>query len=437
MTGRAAVPAEAVARWLSETPDRVILRNPDFASHIAAGGDLDALVGDLHAASRSAVTLLGPPLGVSKWSYVSGHLWQWGAIDMLSSLEWHGAEFMPSSTVFVHAIEGPGGLRQAHPAHEALICWLSKLLWGGFVKDAYRPLIIRAAVEYRAQMVTALQWAVGSRWAARMMREVDNGAPENTVKWVRPLRRAVWLRAFARAPVGTVGAWVRHWMAWIRVNTDPPLPWVAFLGLDGAGKSTVIAALLDRLQTDYWMRGVNVGHWSPGVLRRTGNGSSGPVIDPHGKPPRGAVVSMLKVGYLVADWWLGYWGSLVRRRRDWCPLLFDRYFTDMLVDRKRYRYGGPQWLASLASRLIPKPDLIVYLDLTAEEAHLRKPEIPVEEGRRLRDAYLSLVDKDSRVVSVDAARPLDRVLEDVEREIVGLCVRRTRRRMPWLGDEEY
>jgi thymidylate kinase len=140
-------------------------------------------------------------------------------------------------------------------------------------------------------------------------------------------------------------------------------------------------------------------------------------------------VSFLKLGFVAADWTFGYWLELAHRRAKGQLLLFDRHYIDLLADPKRYRYGGPMWLAWLLGRLIPRPDLFVFLDLPAELAHARKPEVPLDEARRLRDRYLALARSLSNARVVDASRPLDEVVAEVERLVLDHMAARTRRRL--------
>ncbi len=56
-------------------------------------------------------------------------------------------------------------------------------------------------------------------------------------------------------------------------------------------------------------------------------------------------------------------------------MLNDRHFLDILVDQRRYRYGGPLWLLRLIRRLIPKPDLVNLLDAPPKVLQARKQEL--------------------------------------------------------------
>jgi thymidylate kinase len=94
-------------------------------------------------------------------------------------------------------------------------------------------------------------------------------------------------------------------------------------------------------------------------------------------------------------------------------VVHDRHLIDALVDPRRYRYGGPQWLLRLIWRLTPKSDLVILLDAPPEVLQARKQEVPFAETARQRDAYLALVKPMSNGHVVDANRPLEQVVAEV------------------------
>ncbi len=184
---------------------------------------------------------------------------------------------------------------------------------------------------------------------------------------------------------------------------------VAFLGCDGSGKSAVITGVTERLTAG----GVRVtrGHWRPQALDGAGE-SAAAADDPHGQAPRGVAGSILKLGWLWLNWWIGWWRHLRRASRDGV-VLFDRYHADLLVDPRRYRYGGPMSLARLVCGTMPQPDVVVFLDADPEILLSRKQEVPREALASAREAYLGLAREQSRVRVVDASRPLKTVIDDV------------------------
>lgn len=159
----------------------------------------------------------------------------------------------------------------------------------------------------------------------------------------------------------------------------------------------------------------------------------GPVVEPHDKPERGTLSSLAKLGFLVLEWIFGFWQYVLRPRAKGQLVIFDRHYVDLLVDPRRYRYGAPLWAARLIGTLIPKPDLFILLDLPAEVARSRKPEVSLDEARRLRKRYLDLPRILPNAHVVNAARPLDEVVAEVEEIILTAQQKRTTARMCKAG----
>jgi len=137
------------------------------------------------------------------------------------------------------------------------------------------------------------------------------------------------------------------------------------------------------------------------------------VADPHGKPPRSALTSLAK----IILWLFEEWFANCFQDKKKTLLICDRYYHDILVDPKRYRYGGPVSAAKLIGRLMPQPNLWVLLDAPAEVLQTRKQEVSREETSRQRNAYLAFVKAQKYYVIVDAAQSLDKVIKKVEHAV--------------------
>jgi thymidylate kinase len=168
---------------------------------------------------------------------------------------------------------------------------------------------------------------------------------------------------------------------------------VVFLGVDGAGKSTVAERTADKLREDgstrvvvYWAR------WQPKLIRWLRRVISFVVRAPAyvGGNDEPVQVSRLKAGVFsrwrwigrvymslaLADYWLQHARRLRRLLREADFLLLDRYWYDLIVDAVGNDPDAPQHLGDLLRRSwrrwFPRPDLIILLDVDPAVASTRK-----------------------------------------------------------------
>lgn len=178
--------------------------------------------------------------------------------------------------------------------------------------------------------------------------------------------------------------------------------YVLVAGPDGAGKSTVVDALVAHAAES----GVTVHrvHHRPGLLAGR-SPERGPVTDPHAEAPRGALGSALKLGLVFLDHLLG--GNMQwRRKRREGLLLVERGWYDQVVDPRRYRLASTAipWVRRLG-RALPRPDVVLLLAGDPSALHARKPEIGAPEVRRQLQLWRDVAPlAGKRVVEVDTVR---------------------------------
>ncbi len=180
---------------------------------------------------------------------------------------------------------------------------------------------------------------------------------------------------------------------------------VAVLGPDGAGKSSIINAVRAGLapvfpRTACW-------GFAPSLSRLLGRKPSS-TATPHALPPRSLTVSLIRVAYWSCYYALSQIVLTWQKMRS-VLVMYDRHFVDILIDSRRYRYGGPIWLVELLSRCIRSPDLTLLLDAPAEVLQQRKQEVPFEVTAQQRQAYLSLIKTVENGIIIDCSRPLEQV----------------------------
>jgi thymidylate kinase len=89
-------------------------------------------------------------------------------------------------------------------------------------------------------------------------------------------------------------------------------------------------------------------------------------------------------------------------------VIFDRFYHDLLIDPKRYRFAGPLWLVRAVSRIVPPRDLFfVVLDADEQTILSRKQQLPPEEIRRQRRAYREFAAQTPASVVVSTENPIE------------------------------
>jgi thymidylate kinase len=269
-------------------------------------------------------------------------------------------------------------------------------------------------------------WGVGS--AALILDAASSGDWGPVRRMLGPLGAEARRHALVRHPWRALGNWSRRTGRRARLACRPEGGLdIIFLGVDGAGKSSVI-----RIVHEQWAGAfARTADYSfpPRVLGRLLRRPQGPPGPPHAEPPRSFLASVTRaVGYWFVYSTLGYYVTVHPAVARSTLVLHDRHLVDALVDPLRYRYTGPLRLLRLIWRLVPKPDLVILLDADPEVLEARKRELPLDEMVRQRAAYVSLVRTMTYGHIVDAGRPLKLVVDDVNDIILRLLDARIARR---------
>ena len=204
---------------------------------------------------------------------------------------------------------------------------------------------------------------------------------------------------------------------------------VALIGPDGCGKSTVADGVIAQLEQRFGPAEARRFHLRPGLIpplarlvrpwRWFEAPSDCPVTDPHGSAPSSALPSLGRLLYYAGDYVAGYPVRVFPHARLRSGLvLFERYYYDFVVDPRRARIGLPTTVMRSLMPLIPRPDVTILLSAPAEVIHARKQELPIGEIARQVREYRALVDGLRGGHHVDVSRPVDQVVREVCRLVL-------------------
>jgi thymidylate kinase len=252
------------------------------------------------------------------------------------------------------------------------------------------------------------------------IRVVEACANGNLNPLLAQMKNETWKTSFVRNPfrlmVDVISDVVRRMQRW----SQPTGLLMVVMGPDGAGKSTLIEHLVQSVGPAFQHH--RIFHWRPMLLWR--RKSKCDTSRPHAQRPHSSSWSIARLFAHLLDYWLGYWFVIRPLLARSGLVVFDRYFDDVLIDPKRYRYGGPLWLARILRPLIPKPDLVLILDAPEKVLLSRKQEVAPEELRRQRLLYSRSVKGAPVTRIISAAGSVSHVVAEAATAVIEQLSRR-------------
>jgi thymidylate kinase len=400
---------------------------PDFER--GGDSDWDLAVPDADAAQAAMEQSFGPPVASVRRSYVVMNHYRWGGVDFVPCFQVRGITYLEMARFRNGISRAEDGLPRPRLAHEAFLAWMTGVLAGGLFKERYLPLLARAVRDDGGEFKECLVEAFGTRRGDALWRMAVAGNAADACRDQLALQRAAFLTQWSRDALRLLAGIRQFVTTEMKRHARPPMPVIAFLGPDGSGKTTVIKGVEAAVRSIRLKP--HLMHWRPHqVAGNPGDGT--PVTDPHASPPRGVAASTAKLGMLAVDWWVAWLGPFLHLRSKVGVILCDRYFADLLVDPRRYRYGAPRSWARRAFRWFPAPDRVVFLLADAPTILARKKEVAADELERQLAAYRELASHlGDRAVVLDAARPSQEVIDLAAQVVIDEISRRSAMRRNW------
>lgn len=197
---------------------------------------------------------------------------------------------------------------------------------------------------------------------------------------------------------------------------------IAILGPDGSGKTTIINILQEKLKN--FFPNIIYRHLRPNFMKSIKN--STPVEAPHASKKRGRFFSNMKLFYFFIDYWISFLILKIRNNHTSTLVIYDRYFHDIWVDPKRYRFSGSFKLFWFLEKLLPKPDVFLVLYAEPKILYSRKQEVPLIEISRQVQQYKQLTSCIEQAYLVNTAESID----DSVRQIMKLLGQATKIEKP-------
>jgi thymidylate kinase len=354
-------------------------------------------------------------------------------IDVGWDIRWKGISLIPPGLLDHHRLWRKV-FYTLQPGPEAAISLIKDLIYHGAVKEKYKPGIMEMIRMDRDGFLKTLTPTFGLPLVKELAELSIQGNWSRIDSLTSQFRRQAVFRALRHRPLAQLGRWAGFlWWNLLKFFRPSGL-FVVLMGPDGSGKSTVAEGLQAALKPLFPSSRYFHGHF--GILPRlrdlgrllglkppqddAGDRSVPEYSPENGSARFGRLRSLAYLIYYAVDYLLGYPLILYGKGRGEL-IIFDRYYYDYVTIG---RMSLPGWLLELVRRLIPNPDVVVYLKNDPEVLLSRKLELSREQLTRQSFACSQLISRLRQGQVVETTGSATETIAEVRQIIIRAMVKK-------------
>lgn len=299
------------------------------------------------------------------------------------------------------------------------------------VKDKYKDLIFESYD--KQEFKELLNIALGSKYASELIAKIKNKRWKQIEDSATKLRFRCISRFISNISINSIMLAVRSLLLLAKKYIFPKGIFVAFIGIDGCGKTTICEKTTEALEKAFIKKKPIIFYWRPMLLPPIRNLLKKIFFNKFSSISNEQklngfystyLVSFIKFIYYCTDYILGlfkYYPFIAKGGF----ICFDRYYYDFFVYPERFGLKLPRWIVSVMKYLVVKPNLIFYLSAPASIIVARKNEVSLKEIERRDLEYKKICQTIGNVHKIDTSLPIRNVIKSISLIILKSLARRS------------
>jgi thymidylate kinase len=311
---------------------------------------------------------------------------------------------------------------------EASILLFKDLFHDEKIKEKYRKRISECLEKDSKGFLETVKLMVGNENAKTITDMAKSGNWKQIEKMRSPLRRLLLKRGLLTGPFSQLYQLWRYIYTRLKEHFFEDLGiFIVLMGPDGSGKTTIAEKILAsegikklfQIKSYFHGRFANIPELKEYafVFKKDSSNPALPCTESTAFSPQeaGFLRAIMYPLYYGLDAMLGHL-QIRRVKAYYCITVADRYFYDYFI-QKRYA-KCPRWLISLIAMVIPKPDIVIYLNNNPEVISARKQDLPIEEIQRQVKICEKIIKQLPYGVTVETSSNIGDVVREIEKLIL-------------------
>ncbi|SKB74123.1 Thymidylate kinase [Salegentibacter holothuriorum] len=314
-------------------------------------------------------------------------------IDLFFGFKWHGCTYLNHDLIFDN-INYYNDIKVPNKGHEALIMIVYYVLYAKRIDEKYHDEIYNNAVNNFENF----QAIVHKTFKNKLGNSIIDRVKENKIKTLEKLRpqikKDVVVHSFKNDFL--IKTYLKHFITEV-FDRNNMGTLIAFSGPDGAGKSTLVKVVMELfcslgishnpIPDHFLSNNVPSLHKLPGAPKKYAEQD---YTKPYQTKTTGFFNSSLRTTYYYLAFLFDRLLFIKKKKRSNQIVVYDRYYTDLIVDPSRIRIGLKKSLVRKLFLSLPKPDFTFIILAEVDQILNRKEELSKDKLQELLFEYNEL-----------------------------------------------